>query len=294
MERIPVPAKLADPHPLIERALKIARGLKPYEGRLVLKNAIDIRVSPEAFDRATRIFDTIIKASQTKGCTWKIDTEGKTVVTCDGETMKVELKERLSKKEKPRPPSRPLRPGEPWRSNATYPEFEWISTGQLSFSIDEHVDAPVQRNWNDAKSTSLDEKVHDILAGLPVMALAVRERRERWEAWHREYEEKKNREEDAKRKAEALRLARKRLVGNMQRWEQSLRLHQFCNAVEAAAQDQEAASWLSWAREQANLLNPLLGDMKRLLSLSVNVPERFKGMNHYEKPESDWWTESGE
>lgn len=80
----------------------------------------------------------------------------------------------------------------------------------------------------------------------------------------------------------------------MQRWEQSLRLHQFCDAVEAAAPDQEAASWLSWAREQANLLNPLSGDMKRLLSLSVNVPEWFKGMNCYEKPESDWWTESGE
>jgi len=129
------------------------------------------------------------------------------------------------------------------------------------------------------------------------MAIAIRQKRERWEAWRREYKEEKQRKEDAKRRAEALRLIRERMVGNMQRWERSNRIHQFCDAVEAATSidqeiEQAAASWLAWAREQAALLNPLSGDMKELLTLSVEVPDRFKGMEDYERPQPDWWTTS--
>ncbi|RAO74953.1 hypothetical protein [Dyella jiangningensis] len=299
-DRVPVPAKLSDHHPLIERTLNIAKRIKPYDGRLVLKKGLDVRVSPEAFDRAIRIFDTIIKWSQAKGCTWRVTTEGKTVVTCDGESMKVGLKERLTKKERPRPPPPPVRPGERQLPNfaALHPEYDWISTNQLTFTIDEYVDVFVRKNWNDAKVVTMEDRVHDIVSTFPVMALAIRDTRERSEARRREYEEEAQREEDAKRKAEALRLVRKRMINHMQRWEQSVRIHRFCDAVEAtASRDQEsvqAVVWLSWAREQADLLNPLSGDLKRLLSLSVKVPEWFKGMNHYEKPESDWWTDSDE
>jgi hypothetical protein len=295
LESTPVPERLASPHALIERTLKLAKGLKPYDGRLVLRNGLDIRVSPEAFDRAIRILDTIIKWSEARGCSWKITGEGKTMVTCNGESMAVQLKERLTKQERPRPPAPPLRRGDRQTPNfsSLYPEYDWISTNQLTFTIDEHVDVFVRKNWNDAKVVTMEDRVHDIVSTFPVMAQALRESRERWEARQREYEEEERKEEQAKRKAEALRLVRKRMVSHMQRWEQAVRIHQFCDAVEAAVSgDQErkkASAWLSWARQQADQLNPLSGNPDYLLSLSAKVPDWFKGIGVYERPEPDWW-----
>lgn len=300
VDRIPVPEALQDPHPLIAQTLKAAKKAKTDNGSIAFgrgERALHIRCSPATLDRALRILDTIIKASEASGCTWKVTDEGKTELTYSGESMAVQLNERISRQEKQRP-IQARHSNRPWSADyvSAYPEYEWLPTNQLSFTINETVDAPVRRNWNDAKVVFLEDKIHDIVAHFPVMAEAIKKTRERHEARHRKFEQERAREVELKRQAEKLRLLRKKLVNDMISWEVSTRIQDFCDAVEKSAGELvgderlRAEKWLEWARDQAHLLNPISSNFGRTTSLKVKVPDWFKGIGPYENLEEDWWT----
>lgn len=300
-EPVLVPDQLTEPHPLIAKTLKLASGADTVEGRLSLdfKQALHVRISPDALDRTLRVLDALIKASEKKGCAWRVTKEGATIVTFAGEDMKVDVKERLVKREVPPPPPPERRPGRRWEPNYAaihYPRHEWVSTNQLSFQIDEYVEGTVRRNWNDAKRTLLEDKLHEIVAGFPAVAAGIKQRREQLEARQRERELEEERRLERAREAEKLRRLRSRLVVAMSQWEQASRLRRFCDAVEtrmASLPEEQAEStmrWLEWARQQADGLDPLLTRLDALGSLDVQLPSWFKGMGGYDQPAADWWT----
>lgn len=304
-ERIEVPETLDDKlHPLVAKTRKCAHKRAVKEGRLVLdfSQALHVRISPDVLDRVLRLLDSLIKASEAKGYRWSITPEGETVIECDGESMAVELKERLPRREvprKPMPPQRRSRHG--WSPNLSYLDYtsryEWASTNDLSFHIDEYISGSAQRTWNDTRHSRLEEKLDLILAGLPVAAAGLKAKREENEAWRRNYEEERRREREEARRAETQRRLRKRLVLAMQDWERASRLHHFCDAVEARCRDLDSAqrdiatTWLAWAREQADALDPLGHDLAALLSSAVELPEWFPAESYgYSRPKPDWWT----
>jgi hypothetical protein len=259
-------------------------------------------VSPDTLDRALRVLDVLIKESERRGCTWKVTEQGTTTIECDGEEMKVEMKERLSRREIPPPPPPPetrRRRGPAWESSYTptyYPRYEWVSTGQLSFHIDQYGGAGVRRDWSDGKRLRLENKLHEILVGLQNMAAGIRAERQKWDDWKHEQELAEERRLTRVRAAEVQRRLRLRMVRAMQRWEHARRLQLFCNAVErrlaslTTGQTQRVQKWLAWARQQADLLDPLQTDLRALSSMSVTLPHWFKGMGQYDNPEPDWWT----
>lgn len=304
-ELIKVPEILdGKPHPLVAKTRKCASKRNVNEGRLVLdfSQALHVRVSPDVLDRALRLLDSLIKASEAKGYRWSITSEGKTIINCDGESLAVELKERLPRREvppKPVPPQRRSQGG--WIHNPNYPNYnsryEWVSTNDLSFHIDEYISGPAQRTWNDTKHSRLEEKLDLILTGLPAVATGLKARREEHEAWQRRYEEERRREREEARRIETQCRLRKRLVLAMQDWERASRLHRFCDAVETRCRDLDspqravATTWLVWAREQADALDPLGHDLAALLSSTVELPEWFPGESYaYSRPKPDWWT----
>lgn len=301
-EPIIVPAMVDEPHPLVAKTLKLARAAEIFEGRLVLdrKEALQMRVSADVLDRALRILDTLIKESERRGCVWAVTKEGTTTVTYDGEPMKVELKERFSRREIPPPPPPEPRRGRraAWPSTYTstyYPRHEWVSTGELTFLIDEHGGHGVRRNWVDAKRTLLEAKLGSILDGLATMAAGIKAEREKWAEWKRQQELEEARRAERARKAERLRLLRVRFGDAMQRWEQAERLRRFTSAVEAhlANLDESDATagkrWLAWARQQADLVDPVISSFAAMTSLNANVPEWFTGRGSWEKTPFDWW-----
>lgn len=296
------------PHPLVAKTRKCANKRNVNEGRLVLdfSQALHIRISPDVLDRALRLLDSLIKASEAKGYRWSITSEGKTVIDCEGESLAVELKERLPRREIPRKPApAPRRSRGGWSPNLNYLDYtsryEWVSTGELSFHIDEYISGSAQRTWNDTKHSRLEEKLDLILTGLPLVAVGVKARREEHEAWHRSYEEERRREREEERRAETQRRLRKRFVLAMQDWERASRLRHFCDAVEARCRDLDstqraiATAWLAWAREQADALDPLNHDgLDALMSSAVELPEWFPGESYgYSRPKPDWWTKGG-
>jgi len=215
--------------------------------------------------------DTIIKSTLAINCTWEVTDANETKLTCDGTPMTVCLRERLSKEQ---------------------------STGELTFSIEDHFATPIRRRWADTNAVTLEEKLAHLIAELPATAKALKQQRDEYEARRRQWEKEREQERQERRKEEAQRRLRSRLVRTMVRWERATRINNFCDAVQAEAEsrtssiDQASRDWIAWARKRADLLNPLKGDLSDFTSLQMKVPDFFRGLDHYEKPDPDWWTAS--
>lgn len=303
---IAVPATLEAPHPLVARTLKLAGSAEVYDGRLMLdfKEALYVRISADMLDRALLVMDTLIKESECRGCTWAVTKEGRTTVTYEGEPMKIELRERLCRHEiPPPPPPEPRRGRRPrWQSDYTptyYPRKEWVSSGELTFEIDERGGQGVRRSWTDTKRTPIGVRLGDILDGLAGMAAGIKEERQKRAEWQRQRELEEARQAELAREAERVRLLRARLVAAMQHWEQAARLRRFTNAVETHLAHMDDAGvaagrqWLAWAREQADLLDPVISDFFGTTSLKATVPNWFTGRGSWEKKTRDWWAHVG-
>lgn len=292
--RIPVPDRLEAPHKLVAATLKALRQAKPVDNRVHVSGAraLDVSIGPEQTDRAMRLRDTLIKASELLGMRWSISEKG-TFVACDGEQIRVRLHETLSKQPIP-PPPRKATARLPDYASTWYPRHEWLSKGRLSFLVKDHVANGARRVWATTATTSLEDKLHEIVAGLPLVAAGIRERREDREAWQRQYELEQARRKEAARQAEIQRRQRARLVQSLDQWEQSRRLNDFCDAAAAQIvqlppqQRERAEGWLAWARSQADLLSPL---GRRLLT-TAELEVRLDGWyyNEYQRREQDWWS----
>lgn len=293
---IQVPETLTKPHPMVAAFLKAAKRARIDRGRLVLdfKEHLKIKVTPDCLDRACRIMDALMKGTEHAGYSWSVAPSGDTTIICNGESMRFQLVERVAKRGSPETlePRRHSRYSQR-TDHAAMPGYIWASTNELAITINEFTDVPVRMNWRDTMAATLESKLSDMVAQLPLIAEALKDKREKWEAWQQEREHTKQLQEEAKRQAEGLRLLRQRLVANMTRWEESKRIRQFCDAVESdppAFDGPEQAAWLAWAREQADLLDPLKSQQSELLSLDVKVPDWFKSLSDYERPETDWWS----
>lgn len=303
-EPIIVSARLDSPHPLVAQTLRAVnkakenhRYLSPPSGR-----ALDIRVSPGALDRAARLMDTLIKASETRGHIWRATENGPTDVEVDGETLHIRLHEKLKRHELP-PPPRPARTlgTRPWEPDldalfALQKQYEWRPTGILTFGIDgTWRTGSIRKNWNDTEHGSLDNKLHEVLAGLAPAAAAIKAYREECERRRKAEEERA-----ARRREEELRVAhqrhlRARLLRATAQWERAQRLRAFQTAVSARLdelalpQRERAESWLRWVDEQIDKLDPLQSDLSGLIDLD---PPSGDSVTHDPQngDEWDWWS----
>ncbi|WP_340146384.1 hypothetical protein [Pseudomonas poae] len=109
LEKVRVPDKLIDPHPLVRKWLQAVRAAKDVDGRVELRRerVLYTRISRDMVDRAALLLDTLIKDSSKRGCIWEVDDHNRTTVTFDGEMVYVTLRERIAKAVKPPPPQSP-------------------------------------------------------------------------------------------------------------------------------------------------------------------------------------------
>jgi len=294
-ESVPVPTELTAPHRLVEKTLKVARAADSHDGRLTLgAGVLHVRVSSATLDRSMLLMDTLIKASEARGHRWQTHQDGTTVVMVTGEAIKVWLKERLTKKDIP-PPSRSKRPGEP--DFFFGPTFTWESTGQLSFEIDEYLSGPARKRWNDTPNTKLESKLHEILAGLPLAAAAMKAHRAEIAERKRKEAQEQEKFEEWAAKVEIQRRLRNRLVQTVERWERAQRLRAFADVVGArliSMSDLDRAraeAWLEWAIPQIEHLDPLQGDTTKIFDLSVNLGYWSPGSRYNPPKVNDGWWE---
>lgn len=299
-----VPHELDDPHKLVSVTRNLATSAKVGEdGRVLLdfKRALSMHVSPALVDRALRLLDALIKASESEGAKWRVDTSGSTVVEWSGEPMKIVLKEKMSKREFPPPEPEKPRRGQRYEPNwaaLNWRRFEWVSTGVLTLYVDEYVEGYAQRTWNDTATAKLEEKLGDVIAGLPLIVSGIVAKREKHAAWQREWDAQQRREREAARAKETQRRLRANLVRATTSWERATRLRSFCDEVERATSTlpeprrAAAVEWLRWARQQAERLDPLANNFEELIAMDVDLPEGFVGPRAWERVDEGWWSKS--
>lgn len=299
--KIEAPYQLSEPHALVSQWLKSAKTSKVKDGYLNYagKRVLNVMISPTLIERCAILFDALIKEGEVEGCSWKINAEGKTIAIVNGETMAVRLIERLDKHPTPPPPPPKRRPGAPWEPNfmsLRSPQFEWTSTGELTFQIEARMDYGERKNWKDTKTAPLEKKLSSILAGLSSASVSIKVLREKEEARNREWAEDERRRLERAHATETQRHLRLSVVKHTERWERAVRLRAFIKAVEdrlkiAPIADQEMANpWIDWARKQADLLDPLQGNLAFITTLDVELESWFSG-SHYGQAEKGWWSE---
>lgn len=298
---IEVSETLENPHRLVAATRSLARSAKVRDdGRVDLdfKRALALHVSPTQIDRALCIMDALIKASEAEGARWRVDDSGSTQIVWTAEAMKVTLSEKLTKRELPPPEPPKRRVSGRWEPNwdaLHAPRFEWVSTGTLSFRVDEYVENYAQRTWNDTATGRLEEKLADVLAGFPAIAEGIKAKREKHEAWQRDWDEQQRRQREQARAAEVQRRLRVDLVRATTAWERAMRLRSFCDVVEraiAAWPDERRAqghAWLTWAREQADRLDPSIDRLGELVAMKVALPDAYSGPHSWDRVDDGWW-----
>ncbi|MBW4793334.1 hypothetical protein [Pseudomonas tolaasii] len=298
---IEAPYQLSEPHALVSQWLKSAKTSKVKDGYLDYagKRVLKVMISSTLIERCAILFDALIKEGEAEGCSWKINAEGKTIAIVKGETMAVRLIERLDKHPIPPPPPPKRRPGAPWEPNfmsLRRPQFEWTSTGELTFQIEARMDYGERKNWKDTKTAPLEKKLSSILTGLSSASVSIKVLREKEETRNREWAEDERRRLERARTTETQRRLRLNVVRHTERWERAERLRAFIKAVEdrlkiAPIADQEIAKpWIDWAHKQANLLDPLQGNLALITNLDVELESWFSG-SYYGQAEKGWWSE---
>lgn len=298
---IEAPYQLTEPRALVSQWLKSAKTSKVKDGYLDYagKRVLNVMISSTLIERCAIFFDALIKEGEAEGSSWKINAEGKTVVTVNDEPIAVRLVERLDKHPIPPPPPPKRRPGAPWEPNfmsLRSPQFEWTSTGELTFQIEARMDYGERKNWKDTKTAPLEKKISSILAGLSSASVSIKVLREKEEVRNREWAEDERRRLERARATEIQRRLRLSVVKHTERWERAERLRAFIKAVEdrlkiAPIADREMANpWIDWARKQADLLDPLQENLALITTLDVELESWFSG-SRYGQTEKGWWPE---
>lgn len=78
-----------------------------------------------------------------------------------------------------------------YSSERAYPEFDFVRTGELSIQIKDQYIKGLRRSWNDGRRQKLETLIDDIVSGIIAYLAGVEiDRREKREAWQREWQRK--------------------------------------------------------------------------------------------------------
>lgn len=220
--KIEAPYQLSEPHALVSQWLKSAKTSRVKDGYLDYagKRLLNVMISSTLIERCAILFDALIKEDEAEGCSWNINAEGKTVIKVNDEPISVRLVERLDKHPILPPPKR--RPGTPWEPNfmsLRSPQFEWTSTGELTFQIETRMDYGERKNWKDTKTAPLKKKLSSILAGLSSASVSIKVLREKEEVRNCEWAEDERRRLERARAIETQCCLRLSVVKHTERWE---------------------------------------------------------------------------
>lgn len=260
--RIRVPRQLVDPHPLVRHTAEVLRSARPgLYGTVSARRekCLDLRAGPRSLERALRIMDAVVKALERRGFRVTISTaeKPKTQVEILGQRLTIALDERIKRTE------HVAKNGERFA-----PKWDYASSGQLRLKIDEWVGGSARKTWSDGERAHLEGQLNNVVARLVVIADVKRaweQEREREEAARREAERQRALAEQARREEEERRLV---LECQAERWANGQRLRAFIDEVErranakgvSIAPDCELNTWIAWARQHADRLDPLACD----------------------------------
>lgn len=267
-----VPATLRHPHPLVEAVRTRFQGATPDPQKLVRPvwdgtPTLTVAVGASSVPRALRFLDALLKAVERIGgrVAVKKVTHGRgreTEVVFCGEGVPLRLRERY--RQVAIPPDKQRK--DIWGSR-----FEYVLTGE--FILDAGHSYSDQYGKDGKHAGPLEDQLNPILTRLIEAVGKARAIRRKQEADHRRWEEQERlrREQVERERAERARV--EALLAEAVAWRRMNDLLAYIAAVEERAANSgqsadatpELAEWLTWAREQADRLDPVPDTLDRLL-----------------------------
>lgn len=289
VDTIEIPSDLKSAHPLVRATQESSRGSTFVEAKgkqeFRTRRHLDVRVSPEQFDRTLRIASALIFASEAQGAKWAIDENGSTWLSFDSQRMQVYFLEKMSRVPRPEPPAPPVKKGErsrPYFADLLRPKWKMIGTGLVSFVVDASLPNGVQRKWGAAQHP-LETQLTAIVEHLPLLATGIRAWRDEQEAWHKAFERKRQIGLQAARDAETSRILLERLVRAANAYGSAAAIRSYCLEVASRYDQRDLAAddraklneWLAWAHDQADRIDPANQPLASLLDRTVALAPNF-------------------
>lgn len=245
-------------HPLIIKTKKFLDKDKTEEFEPIdipkSEGYLNLSVSHSQATRALLIMDALFKALEKRGYEIKVtkDWRGeKTKILKEDQDVEISIREQIGKVKRELTPEEKKKP--PYLLNI--PEI-YQSSGKLSVKINYRYSS--YATWNDRKNEPLENRLNDIVATIiSAIERLVEEKR-------REEDEERQRQEAIRRREEEIK-RRDKLESDANQWRKSENIRKYIAAYEAKlielkgaiASGSEEDEWLKWARNYAELLDPL-------------------------------------
>lgn len=261
--RIAVPEVLTEPHKLVAASVQLLRNAKAdQQHRLVPrgKRCLSVAVTLGTADRAMAVYDSLIKACETRG--WIVavaesEQGAATIVSVGEEKIGIAVEERVDRVERKPDP----------KEKRTYwgKEYEFIPTGRLAVRL-QVAYLGVRQSWSDGAKQRVEDCLNSVMVGLVAAAEALKAQRLEREARQREYEaaEERRRLAEKRRQEEAARV--RALDADLTAWRKASVVREYAAAMRRSADAAELlgdatpmAAWLGWVEAYANRLDPSAG-----------------------------------
>ena len=277
---------LRDPHPIVRQSAEILELCQPNEVGILEpknKNCLDIRVSRASLRRALRIMDSLIKGLIARG--HEIDLKkGVVLVRIEDESLGFGISEELmTQKNEPKD----LNLDGAYQFRHSHFEYDRLPSGTLCLKINDEDyfwGAQFRKNWRDTKRKRLEDNLDTFILGLFKRVAQKKEYRRQKEEEARQREEiVRQREEERQRREElAQRIQQERqrvaqLIQDAENFSKSKQLGEFIDYVQNERQrgnfpyveEADFESWVRWARDQADRLNPLVKSPASVLDQDI-------------------------
>jgi len=176
---ITVPERLSSPHQLVKFTMDALKNQTPDETgilRLRTSGCLDVSVGRQSIGRAMRLMDVLIKALEAQGSTVTVverDRTGQTCVKILDETLEIELKEGLNRKEKQFSAAEMReRAKSSWLRDRK--EYVFFPSGNFVLSILTYCGQGIRKVWSDGKRQRLENCLGSFIAGLRAAAEGVK------------------------------------------------------------------------------------------------------------------------
>lgn len=256
-------------HPLVAKTYRVFRDIRPDQtDRLKSKEAsLHIYVGYRGLDRAMRIADCIFRQLEALGHTVRIEKEPQeqrwiTQAVIHGVGVSFHIEESIAKR------TLPLTEKETWPSR----NFEYETTGELKFLIDDYLGDWQRKSWSDAKHSRLEDKIPSILESLCAAAEILRKRKEEANKQKAIWQENEMRRLEQERKAAQRRIDTEKLDSQSQAWEKAERIRRFVRSFKTALEEKVGAvsaeemigEWVGNSLGHADAIDPIVLSLNQL------------------------------
>jgi len=281
LDKVPtinVPQRLNDPDPLIRNA-KAWLGRKPY-GYSVPHTPprLGLNVYPNSMGRALRLMDALVKGFKKLGYAVRGEDDSNRDQYLELLDQRIRFKLKEKAKQIDHVLTKEQMADKKMGGYLYAPKYDYLPTGIFELYLD-----PVawgargyKKKWSDSTRKPLEGQLRDVILGAISLAGELRKEAERQkEAEQLADEQRTKRIEEEKRVTEE-EARRKALDLHVHNWVKSKQLRSFIQEFEGRLMDgpyteqakQDWRSWITWASEYANQLDPIAATLAKLADSS--------------------------